>query len=61
MRDEPEQPSLIPNGDEGFWENCCKFQARLLLIERKGIVIPTWEEWVGINLLERDDQLRGEG
>lgn len=43
-------------------EMYAKFRAELMLVvaehdrERTPIVIPTQNEWVGFNLLERDDQ-----
>lgn len=37
-------------------ENGLKFEADMALTERK-ITIPTRNEWIGINLLERDDEL----
>jgi len=43
----------------GIWEAGCKFQAEMLLIEDPDILkIPTYEEWLGLNLLERDDELK---
>lgn len=37
-----------------------KLAAQLLLCDRhtKKIVVPTREEWIGINLLSRDDELQ---
>lgn len=36
----------------------CKVAAKLLLADRlAGLVIPSQEEWIGVNLLERDDEL----
>ena len=36
-----------------------KLAAQIFLADRiKGIVIPTREEWIGVNLLERDDELK---
>lgn len=44
---------------EKFWEEGCKTQARILLhpIGKRAIIIPTQEEWIGINLLDRDGEL----
>lgn len=37
----------------------CKLAAQILLADTLGgIVIPSEEEWIGLNLLERDDELR---
>lgn len=48
-----EVPEPPPN------ENWCKFAASILLCDiSKKIVIPTKEEWYGLNMLERDDELR---
>jgi len=42
----------------GVWESGCKFQAEMLLIEDPNVLkVPTYEEWLGMNLLERDDKL----
>ena len=39
-------------------EDGCKFQAQMMMLGLgKEIVIPTREEWIGFNLLERDDGL----
>ena len=40
----------------GIREARLKFIAAMLLARRKGIVVPTYAEWVGVNLLERDDE-----
>ena len=43
-----------------FWEDGCKLQAKLLLSQygkSQRLAIPTDEEWIGIGLLERDDEL----
>lgn len=42
----------------GVWESGCKFQAEMLLIEDEDFMVPAYEEWVGLNLLERDDELK---
>lgn len=35
-----------------------KFGARLMMVGEPGrVIIPTDEEWIGLNLLERDDEL----
>lgn len=40
-------------------EHSAKFMANMLLNDkRNGIRIPTVEEWIGVNLLERDDEMR---
>jgi hypothetical protein len=43
-------------------EESCKFQAQVMLSEfsrdNRRIIVPTTEEWVGIHLLERDDELK---
>jgi hypothetical protein len=38
-------------------EASAKFQAEMLLLAGDVVVIPTAEEWVGINLLERDGEI----
>jgi hypothetical protein len=38
-------------------EASAKFQAEMLLLGDDVVVIPTAEEWVGINLLERDGEI----
>lgn len=45
--------------DHKFWEEGCKMQAKLLLatLGKRCLQVPTHEEWVGMHLLERDDQL----
>lgn len=41
-----------------FDELGCKLAARLLLQDTsKGIITPNRDEWIGVNLLERDDEL----
>lgn len=41
-----------------IWEARCKFLAKILLIDsRKSIRPPTKEEWVGLNMLQRDGEL----
>lgn len=44
-----------------IYEARCKFMAAMLLRqyynEKRGIVIPTKEEWHGINMKERNDEL----
>lgn len=40
-------------------EDSAKFYAGIMLCDiSKKIVVPTCEEWIGLNLLERDDELR---
>lgn len=34
-----------------------KCLAKLILTPSKGIIIPSHEEWIGLNALERDDEL----
>lgn len=34
-----------------------KLAARLLLSSDSGIIVPSQDEWIGVNLLERDDEL----
>ena len=42
-------------------EEDCKFFAEILLLgARNRIIIPSETEWVGLNLLERDDLLERE-
>lgn len=43
--------------DQTFKEAAAKARARILLLDGPGLVVPDLEEWIGINLLERDDQL----
>jgi len=40
-------------------EDRCKFLAELMMLglDRR-VVVPTGEEWIGLNLLERDDHLK---
>lgn len=39
-------------------ENKCKLLARLILLNvTTKLTLPTQEEWIGLNLLERDDEL----
>lgn len=40
-------------------EDAAKFYAGIMLCDiSKRIIVPTAEEWIGLNLLERDDELR---
>ena len=53
-------PEQFTASERRFWEEGCKSQARLLLSEiGRGprLIIPSEEEWIGINLLERDGEL----
>lgn len=34
-----------------------KFEAGMMMATRTGIIVPTEDEWMGLNLLERDDEL----
>jgi hypothetical protein len=37
----------------------CKLAAKLLLQNKsKGIITPNYDEWIGVGLLERDDELK---
>lgn len=50
-------PTYAPPPDENY----CKFAASMVLLDMsKRIVIPTAEEWYGIGMLERDDELTRE-
>lgn len=41
-----------------FNELGCKLAAKLLLQNTsKGIITPNYDEWIGVGLLERDDEL----
>ena len=49
----PLDPPRTEIGDLG-----AKCAARILIQDRNsGIVVPSREEWIGLNLLERDDEL----
>lgn len=42
-----------------FDELGCKLAAKILLQNTtKGIITPDRDEWIGVNLLERDDELK---
>ena len=43
---------------EEFHRDGLRMEARLLLSERKRLLIPTPAEWVGVNLLDLDGLLR---
>ena len=45
-----------PELDDFHRETRLKFEAEMALTEKR-ISIPTRAEWIGINLLERDDEL----
>lgn len=47
-----------PLAEAAFAENDRKFAARCLLADNaRKILIPSADEWIGVNLLERDDML----
>lgn len=49
--------SVIPEETQ-FREEGQKTVAKILLSDRRHVlIIPSRDEWIGINLLERDDQL----
>lgn len=53
-------PEQLTESQRKFWEEGCKMEAKLMLSEmgRSSLLrIPTEEEWVGLGLLERDDEL----
>jgi hypothetical protein len=51
--DDPHPPTSCAMDDLG-----CKLAAWLLLADRlAGVVVPSREEWIGLNLLERDGEL----
>lgn len=36
----------------------CKLAAKVLLLDKNGrLIVPSQDEWIGVNLLERDDDL----
>lgn len=56
----PPTPADLTPSQRRFWEDGCKMAAKLLLSQYgrdKRLAIPTEEEWVGLNLLERDDEI----
>lgn len=48
-----ERPSTV---NDNFREARLKFEAQMALAVKK-ITIPTRDEWIGLNLLERDSEL----
>lgn len=49
-----------PNTSSATYESrlgMAKCLAKLILTPSKGIIIPSHEEWIGLNALERDDEL----
>lgn len=51
------RPEWLNSSQRKFWEDGLKMQARLLLSQydqNKRLMIPTEEEWIGLNLLERE-------
>lgn len=49
---------LLPIG-KTVDEDWCKFAAGIMLCDiSKKIIIPSYDEWIGLGLLERDDGLR---
>ena len=47
------------NENEKIADADLKFQGEMLLSNRKKeIIVPTYEEWLGLNLLERDGEIR---
>ncbi len=52
-------PSSVDGPRTEIQELGCKLSAQILLADSLGgIVIPSEEEWIGLGLLERDDELR---
>lgn len=50
---------IIPKQSEEAEDADMKFQAEMLLSDpRRELLIPTQEEWLGFNLLERDGEIR---
>ena len=50
-------PHQQTRGELALAEAGAKMAAKLMLAGRRGIVVPEAIEWVGVNLLERDDEL----
>jgi len=43
----------------GVWESRMKFYAEMRFVQDPDdFVVPTYEEWLGLNLLERDGELK---
>lgn len=61
--DELKLPNLgtpqMTASERRLWEDGCKAQARLLLSAagRRRLQVPSYEEWVGLNLLDRDGEV----
>lgn len=34
-----------------------KFEAACMLVDPRRLIVPTKDEWIGVNLMERDDEL----
>ena len=51
------EPQPPPPMSRGILEVRRKFDAEMMMVRGGGIVVPTYDEWVGFNLLERDEEL----